>query len=135
MKINILGSCYTRELFNYSDRHSIECYVLQQSLFTMFTTPLPIDIADASSVDGTNFMNRMMYYEFNKLGLPAILKTKADKLIIDLVDCRYDIYELNSPKGSKIIYTHDSRATFDNLAKNNKYLNLERQYINVPETF
>ena len=135
MKINILGSCYTRELFNYQSKYSVNCYVLQQSLFTMFAEPLPILLEDARSVDNTSFMNRMMYYEFNKLGLLEVLNNPADKLIIDFSDCRYDIYELNEPKGAKIIYTHDARATFDNIMSKPEYVNISRSYVNVVETF
>ena len=116
MKVNIFGSCYTRELFNYSQNHEVNCYVLQQSLFTLFSNPLPLRLEDARSVDNTNFMNRMMYYEFNKLGLKSVLESESDKLVIDFADCRYDIYEIENVEGSRIIYTHDARATFDNIA-------------------
>jgi len=135
MDINILGCCYSRELFNYQKEHCVKTYVLQQSLFTMFASPLPISLKDARSVDNTNFMNRMMYYEFNKLGLTQILNSDVDKLIIDFADCRYDIYELEEPKGCKIIYTHDARATFDNIMQKDKYANLKRNYVNVVDTF
>ena len=135
MKINILGSCYSRELFNNQNKHSVNCYVLQQSLFTMFAEPLPISFKDARSVNNTNFMNRMMYYEFNKLGLGEILNNPADKLVIDFADCRYDIYDISEPKGAKVIYTHDARATFDNIILKPKYANLKKTYVNVVETF
>jgi len=131
MKINIFGSCYSRELFNYSNKYEVNCYVLQQSLFTIFSNPLPIKLEDARSVDNTSFMNRMMYYEFNKLGLPSILENDSEKLVIDFADCRYDIYEIENLQGSKIIYTHDARATFDNIMNQAQYANLKRKYVNV----
>ena len=134
-KVNIFGSCYSRELFNYTKKYDIRCYVLQQSLFTLFSKPLKISQEEAKSVDGTNFMNRMMYYEFNKLGLKEILNNESDYLIIDFADCRYDIYEFDNPKGIKIIYTHDARKTFDNIKDNPKYKNIEKHYVNVTEEF
>ena len=133
MKVNILGSCYSRELFNYTNNHEVGCYVLQQSLFTMFAKPLPITLENARSVDGTNFTRRMMFYEFNKLGLEKILKEDADFLIVDFADCRYDIYEFDNPKGVKIIYTHESRATFEHLATLPDYQDIEKHYFNVVE--
>ena len=135
MKVNILGSCYSRELFNFQEKYLVNSYVMQQSLFTMFAKPLPISLEDARSADNTNFMNRMMYYEFNKLGLQEILNNTADVLIIDFADCRYDIYKLNEPRGAKIIYTHDARATFDNIMTKPEYANINRSYVNVVETF
>jgi len=133
MKVNILGSCYSRELFNYTNNHEVGCYVLQQSLFTMFAKPLPITLENARSVDGTNFTRRMMFYEFNKLGLEKILEENADFLIVDFADCRYDIYEFDNPKGVKIIYTHESRATFEHLATLPDYQDIEKHYFNVVE--
>ena len=133
MKVNILGSCYSRELFNYTNNHEVGCYVLQQSLFTMFAKPLPITLENARSVDGTNFTRRMMFYEFNKLGLEKILEEDADFLIVDFADCRYDIYEFDNPKGVKIIYTHESRATFEHLATLPDYQDIEKHYFNVVE--
>lgn len=135
MKVNILGSCYSRELFNYSQDHDVCCYVLQQSLFSMFSQPLPIALENARSVDNTNFTRRMMYYEFNKLGLKKILEEDADFLIVDFADCRYDIYEFDNPKGVKIIYTHESRATFEHLATLPEYQNIDKHYFNVVEGF
>jgi hypothetical protein len=134
-KINIFGSCYSRELFNYTKEYEVESYVLQQSLFTLFSRPLEIAYEEAKSVDDTNFKNRMMYYEFNKLGLKSILENKSDYLVVDFADCRYDIYEFDNPKGVKIIYTHDARATFENIKDNPKFKNIERHYVNVLETF
>ena len=133
MKINIFGSCYSRELFNYSTKYEVNCYVLQQSLFTLFANPLPIKLEDAKSVDNTAFMNRMMFYEFNKLGLKNILKNESEKLVIDFADCRYDIYEIENIEGAKIIYTHDARATFDNIMSQEKYKNLQRKYVSVTD--
>lgn len=133
MKFNILGSCYSRELFNFSNKHHVGCYVLQQSLFTMFAKPLPISFEDARSVDNSNFTKRMMYYEFNKLGLQQVLEEPADYLVIDFADCRYDIYEIDNPKGAKIIYTHESRATFNHLETLSKYKNIQKKYFNVVE--
>lgn len=134
-KINIYGSCYSRELFNYSKDYTIGCYVLQQSLFTLFSKPLKIKPEEAKSVDDTNFMNRMMYYEFNKLGLKEILNNESDYLIIDFADCRYDIYEFDKPKDIKIIYTNDARKTFENIKDKKEYQNIEKHYINVPENY
>ena len=134
-KVNIYGSCYSRELFNFSKDYNIKCYVMQQSLFTVFSKPLKIKYEEAKSVDNTNFMNRMMYYEFNKLGLKEILDNESDYLIIDFADCRYDIYEFDNPKDVKIIYTHDSRKTFENIKNNPEYQNIEKHYLNVIDNF
>ena len=45
----------------------------------------------------------------------------------------YDIYEFDNPKGVKIIYTHESRATFEHLATLPDYQDIEKHYFNVVE--
>ena len=135
MKVNIFGSCYTRELFNYQENYEVGCYVMQQSLFTLYAKPLEITLDQARSADGTNFKRRMMYYEFNKLGLKKVLEEPADYLIIDFADCRYDIYDFKKPEGVRIIYTHDSRATFDNIKDDPRFKEIEKEYYNVEEHF
>ena len=134
-KINIFGSCCTRELFNYQEKYEVGCYVMQQSLFTLFAKPWTMSYEQAKGTDDSKFKKRMMYYEFNKLGLKKVLEEPADYLIIDFADCRYDIYEFDSPQGVKIIYTHESRATFENIKDDKEFKNIDKHYLNVVENF
>lgn len=135
MKINIFGSCCTRELFNYQSKHEVGCYVMQQSLFTLYAKPLEITLDEAKGTDDSLFKKRMMYYEFNKLGLKKILETPADFLVVDFADCRYDIYTFTKPEGVKIIYTHEARATFDNIKDIDRFKDIEKEYCNIEETY
>ncbi len=135
MKINIFGSCYTREMFNYQTKYEVGCYVMQQSIFTLYAKPLKITLDQAKGTDDSKFKKRMMYYEFNKIGLKKLLETPSDYLIIDFADCRYDIYNFKIPEGVRIIYTHDARATFDNIKDIKKFQNISKEYYNVEENF
>ena len=134
-KINIFGSCCTRELFNYQEQYEVGIYVMHQSLFTLYSKPLEITYDQTKSTDGSKFKRRMIYYEFNKLGLSKVLEEPSDFLVVDFADCRYDIYDFDNPKGVKIIYTHESRATFGNIKELDQFKNIEMHYCNVMEEF
>lgn len=130
-KVDIFGTCYTRELFNTTAEYQVNTYLMQQSIFTMFSKPLNIGIEDAISHDNFNFKKRMIYYEFNKMGLNRLLDKSADYLIIDLSDGARDIFEFKEPLGVKIVDTHDIELTLKYLKKKEKYKNISMKSFDV----
>ena len=97
----------------------------------MFSKPLNIGIEDAISHDNFNFKKRMIYYEFNKMGLNRLLDKSADYLIIDLSDGARDIFEFKEPLGVKIVDTHDIELTLKYLKKKEKYKNISMKSFDV----
>ena len=114
-KVDIFGTCLTRELFNVALGYEVNTYLMQQSIFTMFSEPFPIDYKMAKSHDDYKFKNRMIYYEMNKMGIYKMLENPAEYLIIDLADLGRDILEFDNPKGVKLICTEDILYTLNSL--------------------
>ena len=122
--VDIIGTCYTRELFNTTNEYTVNTYLMQQSIFTMFSKPLIIDSNDIRSHDNYNFKNRMIYYEFNKLGLLKLIENPSEYLVIDLVDGVRDVFEFKIPQDVKIISTKDTKLTLEHLKTKEYYNNI-----------
>lgn len=115
--VDIFGTCLTRELFNTTKEYTVNNYLMQQSIFTLFSKPLYVDKSEIKSRDNYNFKNRMLYYELNKIGLKNLLKNHAKYLIIDFVDAGRDILKFSIPNDSSVISTQDIIYTLDSLSK------------------
>ena len=85
-KVDIFGTCLTRELFNTTEEYAVNTYLMQQSIFTLFSDSLCVDENEIRSHDNYNFKNRMLYYELNKIALDNLLKNHTKYLVIDLAD-------------------------------------------------
>ena len=107
-KIAILGSCVSREIFNYcKDNYEITTYIFRSPMETVFEKPIPIELENFTA--DSNFTRRMVFNEFNKKTFETIEKNKADYLMLDVSDCRFSIIEINLIEYiTKIVYTKDS---------------------------
>lgn len=114
-KVDIFGTCLTRELFNTTEEYTVNTYLMQQSIFTLFSEPLYVDENEIRSHDNYNFKNRMLYYELNKIGLDNLLKNPAKYLIIDLADAGRDILKFSIPDNVSVIATKDIIYTLNYL--------------------
>lgn len=129
--IDVIGTCYSRELFNTTDRYIVNTYLMQQSIFTMFSQPLKVDLCNVRSHDNYNFKNRMLYYEFNKLGIEKLIENHSEYIIIDLFDNVRDIYQFANPENVKIVSTRDTEITLKYLQTKEKYNDISMQLISV----
>lgn len=93
MKIDILGSCVTRDVFNFTDKYKIQSYFARTSLASIYSKPIDISIDDfeLSSV----FQKRMVYNDLTKHFRKYIKTTTADYLIIDFIDERFGVLKYN----------------------------------------
>ncbi|MDD4188128.1 MAG: DUF6270 domain-containing protein [Bacilli bacterium] len=121
IEIDIFGTCFTRELFNTTNKYKVKTYLMQQSIYTMESKPLVIRKKEAKSTDNYNFKHRMIYYEFNKIAMRKMLEDPAEYLVIDLTDMCRDILEFEKPNGVKVISTKDTLFTLEQLKKKKKY--------------
>ena len=129
--IDIIGTCYSRELFNTTDKYIVNTYLMQQSIFTMFSQPLKVDLCDVRSHDNYSFKNRMLYYEFNKLGIEKLTENHSKYIIIDLFDNVRDIYQITNPESVKIVSTRDTEMTLKYLQTKEKYNDISMQLMSV----
>ena len=118
--VDIFGTCLTRELFNTTEEYAVNNYLMQQSIFTLFSKPLYVDKSEIKSHDNYNFKNRMLYYELNKIGLDNLLKNHAKYLVIDLADVGRNILKFSVPSNVSVISTKDIIYTLGCLSKDRK---------------
>lgn len=115
INVDIICTCYSRELFNTTDEYKVNTYLMQQSIFTMFSKPLPIDKNDVKTLDDYNFKKRMVYFEFNKLALSTLFEQSSEYLIVDLLNEIRDFYDFKNPQDVKIVSTKETILTLKEL--------------------
>lgn len=92
--IDVWGSCVSRELFNFTNKFKPGGYILQNPIHTFWRDP--INIPDEKIVGTSNFTKKMALLEFKKKAVDYFNDNfKADYLMIDLCDCRNDVYVFN----------------------------------------
>lgn len=85
-EIDIIGTCLTRELFNYTKEYKVKTYIMQQSIYTINSNPYPIKQEDIELTDNFKFKVRMVYYDFNKIAFQQLSVNPSEYLIVDLAD-------------------------------------------------
>ena len=61
-KVDIFGTCLTREQFNIASNYEVNTYLMQQFIFIMFSEPLLIEYKMPKNHADYKFKNRMIYY-------------------------------------------------------------------------
>lgn len=133
INIDIVGTCYSRELFNNVEEYEVKTYIMRQSIFTMFSNPLTIAQNDVKTLDDYEFKKRMVYYEFNKLALSNLFRNPAEYIIIDLVNEIRDYYFFKNPYGVRIVSTKETILTLKKLKNSLNYVCSLVEIQNVPE--
>jgi hypothetical protein len=93
MKIDILGSCVTRDVFNFTDKFKIQSYFARTSLASIYSKPINISLDDFELPSA--FQKKMVFNDLTKYFRKYIKSTKADFLIIDFIDERFGILKHN----------------------------------------
>lgn len=131
IKVDILGTCYTRELFNTARNYVVNTYLMQLSIFTMFSDPFLIEESDTKCRGNHNFKRRMICYEFNKQWIQRLLESSAEYLIIDLADVGRSILEFDNPANVKIVSTQDILLTLAHLKEREEYSEISMKTIDA----
>ncbi len=124
--IDIWGTCYSREIFNYSNDFTVNNYLMQQSIYTIDQKPLNIYQESIKTTDGYKFKEKMMYYELNKLAINAIKEKHCDLILIDLFDQIRKYLHIIYPN-TKMICTSEMRILLSRLEYN--YYDLDPQLL------
>lgn len=93
--ISIFGCCASREMFNYSDKFIVNTYIMRNPLSTLFSPALNLN-ENIKCENVSDFLNRMLRFDFNKTALTEFFKITSDYCLIDFGDMRYDYYEFQS---------------------------------------
>lgn len=131
IRIAILGSCVSREIFNYcKEDYEITVYIYRSPIETIFEKPIRVDFQ--KFIADSNFAKRMVFNEFNKLTFDTIQKNKADYLILDISDCRFSIIEVQlADYTTRIVYTKDTIDNLKNLIANGSLDIVDYKIINI----
>lgn len=100
--IDIWGSCVSRELFNFTNKFKVGAYILQNPVHTFWRDP--VEIAEESILGTSNFTRRMAVLEFEKKSKEYFDNNfQAKYLMIDLCDCRNDVYVFRDKEKETLI--------------------------------
>lgn len=114
IKVDIFGTCISRELFNYIDTYTVRTYLMQQSIYTIDSNSYPIDLEKIQTRDNYAFKNRMIYYDFNKLAFSILSESPSEYLIVDLADQSRDVVVLDNYDNIRLTATS---AMLENLSR------------------
>lgn len=92
IKISILGSCVSRDLFNdESNEFEVVNYSARTSMGSLFALPFESDFW--SEKIKSKFQKRMVNSDFKKTSAQNFLNKEADIYLIDLIDERFHLVE------------------------------------------
>ena len=93
MKISILGSCVSRDVFNDAplEDFTIEVYLARASLGSIFSEAPMRDLYSARIT--SPFQRRMVKADLAKDVAPQLLATQPDVILLDLIDERFHLME------------------------------------------
>lgn len=94
MRFLILGSCVTRDVFDYLNKNEqVKDYFARESIISVMSNPLSISLEEINL--SSNFQKRMVYYDCNKIFRQKLYDIDFVYLIIDLIDERFAVAEIN----------------------------------------
>lgn len=102
-KYFILGSCVTRDIFNFIDEseQQVVDYFARTTIPSIVSSPILLEEKDINL--NSPFQRRLIMRDFNKSIFNVLENTEFDYLIIDLYDERFDLFQIE-----------DSFITFSN---------------------
>ncbi|MDG4658134.1 DUF6270 domain-containing protein [Ectobacillus antri] len=93
VSIGILGSCVTRDVFNFDEQQqfTINYYQARTSLVSLMSPSLKVKETDIALTSA--FQKRMVLGDCNKTFFKQIALRKPEYLIIDFIDERFDVIQ------------------------------------------
>lgn len=114
MRIGILGSCASRDLFSrvtdLASHFKLGPYVSRASIISMVSMPMPTSYIDPSRVSTHGFDDRRFVQDLEKSYWRILSDSASDILLIDLIDERHATFVLD---GVAVTYTSSSRPHLD----------------------
>lgn len=107
--ISILGSCVSRNLFNYkelSDKYNVAFYAFQTNTWNMFEEGLDVDDSIINAIQIENFLRRMFDLDVNKKIISELKRVHSDYLVIDLFTTGCNCLKLT--KGKKTVFINNN---------------------------
>jgi len=101
IRIDIIGSCVSRDIFrfDYQKKLEVAAYVARNPIFSLMSpkpTTREIPIEDFSDILN-DWERRCVYINFNKTAFALSESKRANYIIIDFIDERFDLLEFKLP--------------------------------------
>lgn len=95
-KVDIFGSCVTRDIFSFMNNDKIKLgeYIARQSVVTVYTNPIHCDKKEISGIS-SDFQKRILRNDFEKTTFNKFRLSKGDYIVVDFIDERYRIVKVN----------------------------------------
>lgn len=89
-KLDIFGSCVTRDVFAYGMRDSVKLgeYIARQSVTTIFAAPVIYEEGEIERLN-SSFQKRMLKNDLEKTTFSKLQSSKGDYIVIDFIDERF----------------------------------------------
>jgi hypothetical protein len=114
MRVAILGSCVTRDLFDVVETGwSVARYIGRQSMIGFIHPPLKLDFR-AGKTTGSTWMDSMARLNATKTSFDLLAGTEFDTLIVDLIDERCAC--LSTRGGSRMTYSPELQTMSEGTA-------------------
>lgn len=96
-KIDIFGSCVTRDIFAYGMNTSVKVgeYIARQSVTTIFASPVTYQEREIERLN-SSFQKRMLKNDLEKTTFEKLKTSKGDFIIIDFIDERFHTVKLGN---------------------------------------
>lgn len=118
MEIAILGSCVTRDAFNYTNTFEVSSFIARTCINSIVSNSLDIDIDVLGLI--SKFQARNVYYDLNKVVKSNTDILDGEYLIMDFIDERFQQLKV----GNSII-TYSSELNKSKFLENNVYETVE----------
>ena len=114
--VSIIGSCNSRELFNYDfikKEFQIDLYAFQTNLWDMFSAPLGLDEKIIYQAPMEQFLRRMLDWDINKRIISNLLEKKSEYLVIDFFIMTKNVLKIK--KDDRCVYINhvSGRKVYD----------------------
>jgi hypothetical protein len=93
VKVDIYGSCVTRDAFEVESDFTINQYFARSSIISQYSKPLNIKQDEINLP--SNFQRRMVYYDLQKIVKRYLQNPATEYLIIDLIDERMNLIKVD----------------------------------------
>lgn len=117
IKVDTMGSCVSRDIFRYTfpGRYEV-CVNIQRTPITcLYQDPLHVQ-SSSEGIQVANFEQRMFHTQMEQTAIEQLKNSKAEILIIDLSEERFERYEVVSEVGMvQLAYWASAEPMFRNL--------------------
>lgn len=96
-KMDIFGSCVTRDVFTYDNEKEITLgeYIARQSILTVFSSPLCWKEEEMGKIC-SDFQKRMLRNDFEKSTFDKLRTSKGNYIVVDLIDERFHLAKVQN---------------------------------------